>query len=128
MNGVKLHRCPDGHLWREHPDGTVGPSWGYGGTKCDFPGHDPMCCPEPARTDRQYRCPTCGTMNYAGRCHGPDNNWMHTGCEPPAPACLKRAVETKVWVPASRKRPVGENPWQPIPLEVDGQLELAVGA
>lgn len=96
------HTCPDGHKWREQPDGTVSPSWGLAGTHFEFPDHDPASCPEPLRDDAGcYECPGCHGRFGGG--HGTSgvrcDPWNHQpGCSPPPPACLKRASTTLRWM------------------------------
>jgi hypothetical protein len=46
------HRCEDGHYWREHTNGQVTPSWGYGGTFIDIA--DPSVCPQPTTDERGH--------------------------------------------------------------------------
>ena len=45
-----LRWCADGHTWIDQGDGTVSPSWGYGGTH--MPVDDPLRCPEPKTNDQ----------------------------------------------------------------------------
>jgi hypothetical protein len=102
MNGGEiLHSCEDGHTWREQPDGGVSPSWGCAGTSIHFPGHDPRCCPEPARDESgQFTCPGCDGKFYSG--HGDrgvmSDPWnFDERCSPAPPACGKPPVRTRVW-------------------------------
>lgn len=111
-----LHECEDGHHWREWPDGTVGPQWGYGLTRIAYPGWDPKCCPDPERgwsryTDERngehgYKCPTCGTVHYVGGCGtGVRFDPWNVGdeiCAPPPPHCGKPPVQTSRWFSPSR--------------------------
>lgn len=116
-DSVLMHRCEDGHGWKEQPDGTVSPSWGYGGTHATWEGYDdPKLCPEPERrwslyTDAEgkptgpfhgYRCPTCATINYAGTCSEQDGTFAAqmagNVCEYPHPSCLKPAIATARWM------------------------------
>jgi hypothetical protein len=130
-----LHTCEAGHGWIEQPDGTVSPSWGYGGTHASFSDHDPKSCPEPERDEEgRYSCPGCGESFFCG--HGERgvmcDPWNYKeGCVPPPPACLGPAVETKRWMkvkmllPAQGEgKPVGarEERWTCswVPLTPDG--------
>jgi hypothetical protein len=97
------HHCAEGHYWREHTNGQVTPSWGYGGTYLDVA--DPALCPEPY-TDEQglYACCSCGERHrpgdgLAGMSFTP---WEYSEgkrqeCEVPVPACGKPAVWTRRW-------------------------------
>lgn len=104
-----LHHCEDGHAWIEQPDGTVSPSWGYGGTHHAFPGHDPKTCPEPERdADRRYECPGCHGRFFTG--HGTPgvmyDPWNYEdGCSPPPPSCLKPAAKTARWMRVKKMLP-----------------------
>lgn len=97
-----LHTCEDGHRWTEQPDGTVSPSWGYGGTHASFPGHDSATCPEPERDGQgRYQCPGCGGWFWTG--HGEPglmgDPWNYKeGCVVPPPACRKPAIATARWM------------------------------
>jgi hypothetical protein len=51
--------CEDGHTWIDQGDGTVSPSWGYGGTH--MPVDDATRCPEPRiNAAGEYWCADCG--------------------------------------------------------------------
>ncbi|HEY5053547.1 MAG TPA: hypothetical protein VII45_09090 [Solirubrobacterales bacterium] len=119
-----LHTCQDGHRWTEHPDETVSPSWGYGGTHATWEGYDGKTCPEPERrwsiyVDGEgnpvgpchgYRCPTCETINYVGACSRQDGTFAGQMrgdvCEYPHPACLKPIVSTARWMRVKVMLPV----------------------
>lgn len=122
---VLIHRCEDGHTWVEQPDGTVSPSWGYGGTHASWEGYeDPKLCPEPERRFsryedaegnptgpmRGYRCPTCSTVNYAGACSQQDGTFAGqmagNVCEYPHPVCLRPAIATSQWMRVKTMLPV----------------------
>lgn len=86
-----LYVCADGHTWTDQGDGTVSPSYGYGGTRLTWPGYDPQTCPEPERHESGwgYVC-VCGERWYTGGC----------GCKrwrPPKPVCLKPPLYTFEW-------------------------------
>jgi hypothetical protein len=99
------HRCPDGHDWREHTNGQVTPSWGYGGTFIDVA--DPSRCPEPASDpDGLYLCDSCGQRHRPGDGlrslsstpweYG-DGPGKRPECAIPRPACGAAAVWTRRW-------------------------------
>jgi hypothetical protein len=102
-----LHECEDGHHWQEHANGSVSPSYGYGGTELAWAGYDSKTCPEPARPGPGHgiKCPTCGTFFYCGHCPGPDDEvsiWNEPECAPPSPACLKPIVWSARWTPVKQ--------------------------
>jgi hypothetical protein len=105
-----LHTCAEGHCWTEQPDGTVSPSWGYGGTHASFPDHDPKRCPEPDRDEEgRYECPGCRGRFFCG--HGEPgvmcDPWNYEeGCKPPPPACGKPAVSSARWMRVKKMLPV----------------------
>ncbi len=124
-DSMLMHRCEDGHSWKEQPDGTVSPSWGYGGTRASWEGYeDPRLCPEPERrwsiyVDGEgkpvgpfhgYKCPTCETINYAGSCSRQDGTFAGqmagNVCEFPHPVCLKPAIWTARWMRVKMILPV----------------------
>lgn len=102
-DGTLEHRCAAGHYWREHPNGQVTPSWGYGGTFIDT--DDPTLCPEPATgADRLYLCGTCDERHLPGdglagmSCTPWEfGSGGRAECELPAPACREPAVWTRRW-------------------------------
>lgn len=97
------HRCASGHSWREHTNGQVTPSWGYGGTFIDV--DDPALCPEPETDgDGLYECGTCGHHHRPGdgRAGMSFTPWKYANgqlceCEIPKPACRRPAVWTRRW-------------------------------
>ena len=100
MNGAVLMWCEDDHTWIVQEDGTVSPSWGYGGTH--MPVDDPLRCPEPKRNELgQYWCDDCGDWKWTlcdclpGLSFAPwqEKEW----CRAPSPACLKPAVGGNAW-------------------------------
>ena len=116
-----LHECEDGHHWQEHANGTVSPSYGYGGTELAWPGYDPKTCPEPERRWSRYteeegeevgpdhgiKCPSCGGVFYRGNCDGPEGvayaECLSGGvCDPPTPICLNPIVWSARWTPVKR--------------------------
>jgi len=109
-DSMLLHTCAAGHSWIEQPDGTVSPSWGYGGTHASFPDHDPATCPEPERDEHgRYGCPGCGGRFYTG--HGEPgvmcDPWNYEeGCTPPPPACRTPAARTSRWMRVKQLLPV----------------------
>ena len=81
--------CEDGHTWIAQGDGSVSPSWGYGGTH--MPVNDPTLCPEPRTNEHgQYWCDDCGAWKWTlGDClrglsftPWEKEDW----CTPPQPA------------------------------------------
>ncbi|MGO9899903.1 MAG: hypothetical protein ACLP0J_09465 [Solirubrobacteraceae bacterium] len=95
--------CEDGHTWIDQGDGTVSPSWGYGGTH--MPVENPRQCPEPRHSDDGlYWCERCQEgRRMMGDCvRGcsltpwikPAEQW----CGMPAPDCLKHAIGANRWV------------------------------
>lgn len=102
IDDATLRWCEDGHTWIDQGDGTVSPSWGYGGTH--MPVEDPLRCPEPQRTDDgRYWCETCQEAKHSmGDCvQGcsctpwvkPAEQW----CAMPKPHCLKPAIGGNRW-------------------------------
>ena len=105
MNGAVLMWCEDDHTWIVQEDGTVSPSWGYGGTH--MPVDDPLLCPEPER-DEQGRatCPSCASRYYVGAC----DECSRTGANAyPLPACLKPAIGGNAW--SDRDLPFDGDRW-----------------
>lgn len=107
------HRCASGHYWREHTNGQVTPSWGFGGTFVDVA--DPTVCPEPTLdADGLYPCPSCGQshrpgeglrgMSFAPWEFGPGKRQE---CAVPTPGCGKPAMWTRRWGDRSLPWPDG---------------------
>jgi hypothetical protein len=104
--------CEDDHTWIVQEDGTVSPSWGYGGTHMEVA--DPQRCPEPRRNEfGQCWCDDCGGWKTSlgdclrGLSFSPweEKEW----CRPPAPACLKPAVGGNAW--SDRDLPFDDRCW-----------------
>jgi len=100
MNDAVLTWCEDGHTWINHGDGTVSPSWGYGGTH--LPVEDAARCPEPeTNADGEYWCADCEQWKQSlGDCiRGLSfTPWAkEQWCSPPQPVCLKPAVGANAW-------------------------------
>jgi hypothetical protein len=91
--------CADGHHWTDHGDGTVSPSWGYGGTH--MPIDDPLLCPEPAADTE----------------HDDDDDGVY-----PAPACLLPAEGANAW--SDRHLPFDDSAWCAWWVRKDGPWRL----
>lgn len=135
-DGQLLHRCEDGHEWREQPDGGVGPSWGYGLTSIHYPDWPQDRCPEPERgwsryTDERngehgYKCPSCGEVHYCGGCgmgvRFDPWNTPEEACDPPPPVCGKPPVQTLRW--SAHRRGKGIGGWVDLEPQPGEQLAL----
>jgi hypothetical protein len=88
--------CADGHPWIDQLNGTVSPSWGFGGTM--MPVEDPLRCPEPDRDELgRVTCAGCGRRHHIGSCRDFPAQGRLCTTPYPAPACLKPALGGNRW-------------------------------